>query len=156
MSTSSNSTGRRRSLLLISLLLTALVAGGCSGDDSEKDAGSSDSDSSAKTGKAPEVPSGDNGDLSDPAGARADLLDFKCAKKEGTWAASGRLKNSSEEDATYLVKVTVHSTKGGTVFGSAEDTVDVKAGQKVAIDFDAVYSGKEKKLDCTARVVRGS
>lgn len=156
MSTSRTSVGFGRSLLMSSLLVTALVAAGCSGDDSEKDAGKTGSESTATASHDPKVPSGDNGDLVDPTGARADLVGFKCASKAGRWAATGTVKNSSKEDAAYLVQVTVHSTEGGTVLGTAEETLDVKAGKKADIDFANIYSGKEKKLECTARVVRGS
>lgn len=155
MRSPTKSAGFNRHLLLTSTLVLALATGACSADDG------GDAEATAKpvTEAAAEqsnIPSGDNGALEDPVGARGDLVGFECAKEGGEWSASGVLLNSSDEEATYVVQVTVHSAKGGTVVGSAEDTLTVNAGKEADFEFGDLYSGKEKNLDCTPRIVRGS
>lgn len=145
----------RRLSVMSAVLIMALAAGGCSGDDDEDSKGSSSSTSDSP-GSESSVPSGDNGDLENPVGARNDLVDFKCAKHDGKWSASGTVKNATDDDTTYLVQVSVHSAETGTVVGSKDDTLDVKAGKKVDFDFGNIYSGDDKNLECTPRVVRSS
>lgn len=152
--TSATTTPVRRLLVTAAAVILSLSIAGCSGDESD-DSGEKPAAGESASADAT-VPSGDNGDLANPVGARSDLVDFSCKEKGGTWSAKGTLQNSSGDEATYLVQVSVHSAKAGTVFGSKDDTIEIKAGKKSDFELDGIYAGKEKKVDCTARVVRSS
>ena len=146
----------RAALAGLALLGLTLTACSGSGDDTSDSPHKEAAPPSAPASASSKVPSGDNGKIKDPTGDIAALSDFACDKNGKSWSATGRLENTTDGDATYLLQVSVHSASAGTVFGSAEKTFELAAGKKTKFSLDDIYSGREKKVDCTPRVVRGS
>src|SRR5690349_15951099 len=96
----------RRTAIVLVLVLGAFPATACGDTHESKDRPAGREGSSAAEGSR--TPSGDNGSLTEPVGARADLADFRCRPNgRRRWAASGTLVNAADHEARYLVRVSV-------------------------------------------------
>lgn len=148
---------RKAVVVTVGVLSTLTFLTACSGNDSDSDkGGKSGGDRTTEAAADPSVPSGDNKDLENPQGARADLTDFKCDKSASGWTARGTLKNPESKEATYLVSVSVYSKKKGTVAHAKEDKIVVKGDAKRELVYENFYDGQQKGLACSVRVVKSS
>ncbi|WP_040167200.1 hypothetical protein [Microbacterium gorillae] len=104
------------------------------------------------------VPSGDNGDLTDPVGARDALVDDACAADEGgVWSGTGTIRNTGEGAVTYLVRFSVVDVTTHAVLGSGDQELTVEAGASAPVAVPAFYTQDgDAELSCHARVVSGT
>lgn len=91
-------------------------------------------------------------------GARADLKKVTCkADSAGAWSITGEIVNPTKTTQTYTVDASVVNPDGWTVQGDTSTDVEVKAGQKGAVDVKNFFKSSAsdaKKFQCVTRVVR--
>lgn len=141
----------RKTSIALMLMLGAFQTTAC-GKPAEDHPARHEATSAAEGRRAP---SGDNGNLADPVGARADLTEFRCRPRgHRRWTASGTLMNRTDHEARYLVRVSVVVTETNAVLASGERSLAVSAGgsDKFAIGRLPGRTGPE--TECVARVVR--
>lgn len=141
----------RRPVRAVAAAVALLALSSCS-DDADK---SPPQTHPTPTSDSSRAPSGDNGNLNEPVGARADLRDFECDAEGGAWSASGKLENAARKPVTYLVRVSLSDGDAGTVLGTAEHSVTVDAKGSARVKFAEFHSG-DPKGSCVARVVKSS
>lgn len=141
-----------RARLALALAVTVVSMAACS---DSKD--SNDQETPAASDSESRAPSGDNGSLANPVGARADLTDFSCATTgQKRWAASGTIVNNADEDASYLVRVSVIVTDTSEVVVSRDKELEVAAAGREKFTFNGLRGRTGDGLECAARVVRSA
>ncbi|QSR24237.1 hypothetical protein CFH99_01185 [Nocardioides aromaticivorans] len=143
----------RKTAIALALALGAFSVTACSEDSKDQPAGRDASSASEES----RTPSGDNGDLTDPVGARADLTGFRCAPKgQRRWTASGTLMNPTDHEARYLVRVSVVVTETSEVIASGERDLAVPAGGSEDFAVGRLRGRTGAGVECVARVVRSA
>jgi hypothetical protein len=114
---------------------TAKASGKASGKASSKASAKESATSQQKTQKSPDAPI---------KGAASDLGAVKCGEKNGTWSASGVLKNTSKDARKYKVKFAVVTSKTSEVKGEKSKQIQLEPGRAKKIDFPSIYQAKPK------------
>jgi hypothetical protein len=145
----------RKTATALVLALSSFSVTACS--DAEDSKGTPASGDASSASEESRTPSGDNGNLADPVGARADLTEFRCTPKgQRRWAASGTLVNETDQEARYLVRVSVIVTKTSEVIASGERDLAVPADGSEDFTVGRLRGRTGAGVECVARVVRSA
>lgn len=141
-----------RAGLALGLAVTMGLLAACSDGTEPKD-----SEPHPAASSESHAPSGDNGDLADPVGARADLTGFRCVPKgQKRWAASGVVVNDTETASDYLIRVSVVVSGTSEVIVSREQDLAVAAGGREKFALKGLRARTGDGVECAVRVVRSA
>ena len=85
------------------------------------------------------------------------LSNFQCdVDADGQWGAQGRLTNSSDKSASYVVTVVVAGSDSARAAGLQQRVPDLPAGDSVKLDLQQLPAGSGDDLTCQVQVVRRS